>query len=171
MEQHGGEVTADSPGDGQGATFTVKLPLLADQSQTSRNLDSARQSIALNGIRVLIVDDEKDVRDFLTFALPQYGAIATAVTSAREVIKEIEQFKPHVLVSDIGMPLEDGYSLIQRIRSDRDPATKKLPAIALTAYAREEDRQQAIKVGFQTHLAKPVDPEALAIAISRIVRL
>ncbi|NJO66477.1 MAG: response regulator [Leptolyngbyaceae cyanobacterium RM1_405_57] len=130
VEQHGGEVTADSPGDGQGATFTVKLPLLADQSQTRQNLDSARQSIALNGIRVLIVDDEKDVRDFLTFALPQYGAIATAVTSAREVIKEIEQFKPHVLVSDIGMPLEDGYSLIQRIRSYPDPATKNLPAIA-----------------------------------------
>lgn len=120
----------------------------------------------LDGLHVLVVDDEAEARDFLTFALERYGADVTAVGSAAEAMDEIEQWIPSVLVSDIGMSGENGYDLIRKIRKLAAERGKHIPAVAVTAFSRVEDRAQALSAGYQMHMPKPVDPAALAMAVA-----
>ena len=124
---------------------------------------------SLDGLRVLVVDDEADTRELLSVMLKQYGADVKAVSSAGEALLSLEQLKPDVLVSDIGMPFEDGYSLIRRIRALEAQHGGQVPAVALTAYARESDRSLALKAGFQLHVSKPVEPTDLAAAVAKLV--
>jgi signal transduction histidine kinase/DNA-binding response OmpR family regulator len=169
VELHGGTVSVESPGDNQGATFTVRLPLISTQSDKDEADESSGSSPRLDGARVLIVDDELDSREFLIFMLEQYGASVMAVASAEEALVAFEKFQPVVLVSDIGMPGEDGYSLIHKVRSRAPAQGGQVPAIALTAYARDGDRNQALAAGFQRHLAKPVEPAELAAVIASLM--
>ncbi|XGV98540.1 MAG: PAS domain S-box protein [Leptolyngbya sp. BL-A-14] len=165
VEAHGGIITANSPGEGLGAIFTVRLPLL-DTALTTRPPDEAPvQDLDLTGFRVLAVDDEPDARELLNILLAQYGAEVLTVTSAAEVLIALESFKPDALVSDIGMPEIDGYTLIRQIRALPAEKGGQIPAIALTAYAREEDYQRAIANGYQQQITKPLDPQQLVHAL------
>ncbi|WP_413173499.1 PAS domain S-box protein [Anabaena azotica] len=177
VELHGGTVSATSPGLGQGATFIVNLPMKAltvkystsEQQQLLVNDDFVQQQLSiLQGLRVLVVDDEADARNLLTTILGQYGAQAMAVTSATEAITALSQFHPDILISDIGMPEEDGYTLIHKIRNLPSHQGGKIPAVAVTAYARAEDRTQALLAGFQLHIPKPVNPAELAAVVANL---
>ncbi|MBE9155965.1 PAS domain S-box protein [Nodosilinea sp. LEGE 06152] len=165
VEAHGGSIVADSAGEGLGATFTVRLPLLSVEPKTQPTAKLLPQDLNLSGIRVLAVDDDPDARELLTVLLTYYGADVLTVTSAAAVLANIESFQPDVLVSDIGMPGIDGYTLLQKLRAL--PATKggQIPAIALTAYAREDDHQRSISSGYQRHVTKPLQPEQLVQAV------
>ncbi|GAA6618122.1 ATP-binding protein [Scytonema sp. NUACC26] len=170
VEMHGGTVQAESQGEGQGATFTVQLPTMQQTlpivSETI--LPQTDAGLPLEGIQILLVDDEPDTREFQAFLLEQSGARVTAVASGLEALLALEQSIPDVLVSDIGMAQMDGYMLLKEVRSRPYEQGGMIPAIALTAYAAEMDRQQALQVGFQTHITKPVEPEELVRAISRV---
>ena len=169
IELHGGTVSAESAGEGQGATFTVCLPLLQVKSNEIPTSPLPLPDLSarlLLGLRVLVVDDEADSRDFLQLLLENQGAQALGVDSASAAIALLPEFQPDVLVSDIGMPGTDGYTLMRQIRAL--PVAAHLPAIALTAYARDEDRQEAIAAGFQQHVAKPVEPSNLINAIVQL---
>lgn len=172
VELHGGTVYAESPGEGLGATFTVKLPLLKEsiesRSDSSAPMPQFSVSNPLKGVRVLVVDDDVDSREFLSFVLEQYAAEVTAVESAAEGFEAFCRLKPDVLVSDIGMPHEDGYSFIRKVRALDAKEGGQTPAIALTAYARHEDLKQALSAGFQMHMAKPVEPGELAKAVAKL---
>jgi CheY-like chemotaxis protein len=124
----------------------------------------------LKDFRVLVVDDEPDTRLLMTTIIENCGASVMTVDSAREAFAALEHFKPHLLISDIGMPEEDGYSLMRRIRNLPSEAGGTIPAIALTAYAREEDRRKALETGFQKHLAKPVKPEDLVAVVCEFAK-
>jgi PAS domain S-box-containing protein len=165
VELHGGEVIAESLGVDRGATFTVTLPLLNQQPESDKQDNLSDYELDLTGVRVLVVDDEPDTREFLAIALEQYQAEVMAVSSAMEVSSALRTFQPNILVSDIGMPGIDGYTLLRSIRSLPPEQGGQIPAIALTAYAREEDSQQALSAGFQVHLAKPIEPHLLAETI------
>ncbi|BAZ32157.1 multi-sensor hybrid histidine kinase [Cylindrospermum sp. NIES-4074] len=177
VELHGGTVHAYSAGEQQGATFTVRLPLVLEsrreicQPVPKKLADSACKPVSssLLGVRVLVVDDEADTREFITIALEQYQAEVQAVASVPEALAVIPQWKPDVLVSDIGMPQEDGYSLIRKLRSQPPEQGGKIPAAALTAYARAEDRMRAIQEGYQLHLPKPIEPAELATVVASLV--
>ncbi|MBE9201345.1 MULTISPECIES: ATP-binding protein [unclassified Nodularia (in: cyanobacteria)] len=177
VELHGATIHVDSPGEDQGSTFTVKLPLLL-QSQavisdfvSNNNADFAvpSQVPSLLGVRVLVVDDEIDTRDFITTVLQQCQAEVKTVESVSEALQVMREWKPDVLVSDIAMPEEDGYSLIRKVRSQPPEQGGKIPAAALTAYARAEDRTRAIQEGYQLHLPKPIEPAELAIVVASLV--
>lgn len=161
VEAHGGTIQADSLGEGKGATFTVKLPLLDDQLLKSQPEELLGQEIDLTGVKVLIVDDELDARELVTAVLEQYGAEVLAVTSAKEVFASLESFQPDVLISDIGMPDMDGYTLLQQIRTLPAEKGGTICAIALSAYARMEDQQRSLAAGFQHHICKPLDLDKL----------
>ncbi|QKQ76333.1 PAS domain-containing protein [Nostoc sp. TCL240-02] len=165
VEAHGGTITADSPGEGLGATFTVQLPLLNIELEIKQIDELPQPGLELTGIRVLTVDDDPDARELLTVLLTEYGATVLTVTSAAEVLANLESFQPDVLVSDIGMPEVDGYSLIQQIRTLTPEKGGQIPAIALTAYARVDDSERAITSGYQRHVTKPLDPEELVQAV------
>ncbi|MEG3875874.1 PAS domain S-box protein [Microcoleus sp. herbarium7] len=172
VELHGGTVRAESPGEGKGAAFTVKLPLKQRRSQQpqlrgERKIPQMRAGM-LAGVKVLVVDDEPDNREFLVAAIAQCGATAAAAASAAEAIEILQQSPPDILVSDIGMPVEDGYSLIRKVRSSESGTAKRLPAVALTAYASEQDRDRAIGAGYDEHLAKPIDPALFAAVLARL---
>ncbi|MBW4457739.1 MAG: response regulator [Nostoc indistinguendum CM1-VF10] len=169
-EAHGGTICADSKGEGQGATFTVRLPLLNADPQRSQPDSLLEQEPELTGIRVLMVDDEPDTRELSTALLTQYGAEVLTVTSAAEALASLESFQPDVLVSDIGMPEMDGYALLQQVRSLPPSKGGQIPAIALTAYARVEDQQRAKSVGFQHHISKPLDVQRLVQTVSALAR-
>lgn len=165
VELHGGTVQADSAGIGQGSTFTVRFPLLTSSQLLPDSVDADSteadlSSTKLAGLQILVVDDEVDAREFIAFVLKQFGAEVTMAASAAEALEIVQQNRPHLLISDIGMPDMDGYALIQQMRSTTTSA-QTLPAIALTAYAGEEYRKQAIAAGFQDYLAKPVEIEQL----------
>ncbi|MFB2919777.1 PAS domain S-box protein [Aerosakkonema funiforme] len=172
LELHGGSVCAESPGEGLGTTFTVKLPLLKQlvplTPQSPAKTPQSPASSPLNGLRVLVVDDDADSREFLTFVLEEYGAQATTVGSAAEGLEAVCQWKPDVLVSDIGMPGEDGYSLIRKVRALDAKEGGETPAVALTAYARDEDCKLALKLGFQMHVTKPVEPAELVKVVAKL---
>ncbi|OKH33065.1 hypothetical protein NIES2119_24265 [[Phormidium ambiguum] IAM M-71] len=176
VELHGGTVRADSRGEGQGSTFTVQLPLLEKQElkpEINPRLDRASLSInnyPLADLRILLVDDEKDARDVVEFMLQQAGAKVIVAQSAKEALTAFSQSKIDLLVSDIGMPLMNGYMLIQQIRAMPAEQGGQVPAIALTAYAGESDRQQAIAAGFQQHLSKPIESEELIKAIVNLIK-
>ncbi|MFN6527482.1 PAS domain-containing protein [Nostoc sp. ChiSLP03a] len=170
VEAHGGTITADSPGIGLGATFTVQLPLLNVEPEIKQTDELPQPALELTGIRVLTVDDDPDARELLTVLLAEYGAKVLTVASATEVLANLESFQPDVLVSDIGMHEVDGYSLIKQIRALTPDKGGKIPAIALTAYARVEDSQRAISSGYQRHVTKPLDPEELVQAVVALAR-
>ncbi|WP_442943233.1 PAS domain S-box protein [Nostoc sp.] len=171
VEMHGGTVTAESQGENQGATFIIQLPLM--QQATSILSEpihiQTEAEVPLDGVQILLVDDEPDTREFQAFVLSESGANVTAVASALEALQALERFTPDVLVSDIGMPEMDGYMLMQQIRSRPPNQGGNIRAIALTAYAAEIDQQRALQVGFQTHITKPVEPEKLVRAIVSLV--
>jgi PAS domain S-box-containing protein len=176
-ELHGGTVSAESPGPGRGATFTVSIPMAANQSEdTAFHLFSESEvsgegttRLALAGVRVLVVEDEPDARALLSLMLESSGATVAAFESAPGALTNLEIFKPDVLLSDIGLPIESGYELIRKVRSLSSEASQ-IPAVALTAFATEEDRRLALAAGFQVHLTKPVEPSVLVEAIERLVR-
>ncbi|MDZ7953598.1 PAS domain-containing protein [Nostoc sp. DedQUE09] len=170
VEAHGGTIAADSPGVGLGATFTVQLPLLNVEPEIKQTDELPQSALELTGIRVLTVDDDPDARELITVLLAEYGAQVLTVAEATEVLANLESFQPDVLVSDIGMPEVDGYSLIQQIRALTPEKGGKIPAIALTAYARTEDSQRAITSGYQLHVTKPLDPEELVQAVVVLAR-
>ncbi|QYO64692.1 response regulator [Leptolyngbya sp. 7M] len=174
VEQHGGTIRADSAGEGKGATFTVNLPLLVTNATTSQPTSNPLQNgysklPSLDCIQVLVVEDHNDTRDFITMVLQESGAEVTAVASVQEAIEYLEQFNPHVLVSDIGMPSEDGYNLIRKVRDRESDRGNQIPAIALTAYARAEDQARALAAGFQMHVPKPVEPQELVAVVAKAV--
>lgn len=173
VEMHGGNVQAESPGEGLGTTFTVELPLLVRSEQITRgeneSLDSHADSSLLSDTQVLVVDDEPDIRDLITFILQDYGVQVTAVSSAQEALQALSESIPDVLISDIGMPKTDGYMLMREVRSRSPQQGGMIPAIALTAYAGEMNQQQALAAGFQMHISKPVDPDALVKAIVDLI--
>jgi PAS domain S-box-containing protein len=169
VELHGGTVRVESLGEGQGATFVVQLPFMKTL-KTVQDEQSFEQALDLTGINILVVDDEPDTRELVAFVLEQQGAKVTAVSSAHEALLILPQTKPDVLVSDIGMPDMDGYMLIQQVRMLTPDQGGQIPAIALTAYAGDTNQQQVIAAGFQKHISKPIEPEALVQAIAALIR-
>ncbi len=168
VELHGGTVKAESPGDGKGATFTVTLPMIStclEGNQGDRQLDDCPD---LNGVKVLVVDDDFDTRDLISFFLEQLGAEVTQVRSPTEALQVFSGFQPDVLLSDIGMPEIDGYTFIRQIRAMPPELGGEIPAIALTAYTEDINQQQALLAGFQTHLTKPINPANLAEIIAQV---
>ncbi len=175
VELHGGAVQATSAGPGQGATFTVTLPLTDERPAheaearriAARDL-AASHLPALDGVRVLVVDDEADTRELLTTILAQCGAEVTAAENARAALEALEQEPFDVLVSDIRMREENGYDLIRSVRALDAERGGRIPALALTAYTRIEDRESALSAGFQQHAAKPIEPAELAAAVATL---
>jgi PAS domain S-box-containing protein len=181
VELHGGAVQAQSPGEGQGATFIVMLPVVPVYQQehlSERVHPAARDTLPayecsdrLDGLKALVVDDEPDTRELLRVGIGQYGAEVTTAGSAQEALEAIAKERPDLLISDIGMPEVDGYELIRRVRSLSPESGGRVPAIALTAYARTEDRMKALRAGYQMHVPKPVElAELVAVAASLIRR-
>ncbi|WP_242067352.1 ATP-binding protein [Leptolyngbya sp. FACHB-711] len=179
VELHGGTVHAESPGEGQGSTFTVKLPLMAvglTAIEPERVHPAVGGSVPfdcsprLDGLRILIVDDDADIRDLLTYTLEVCGAEVMAAVSADDAISALTASSTpmDILISDIGMPDEDGYALLRRVRALEPENGGKIPAIALTAYARTQDRRAALLAGFQSHVAKPVEPAELIAVIANL---
>ncbi|KAM3095238.1 PAS domain-containing protein [Phormidesmis sp. 146-12] len=169
VELHGGTVQVSSQGEGLGATFTVWLPLIPGASSIQTVCNRAIFT-SLQGLRVLVVDDEADARELVQFVLEQEGAIVTSVSSGRAALKSLKQDTFNVIISDIGMPDMDGYGLIEQIRSDL-PTSRQILAIALSAYAGEANERQILKAGFQKHLAKPVDPIELVTLVRQLISL
>ena len=174
VELHGGTIQVSSLGLGQGATFIVQLPPIAKDSGASHLEQLAvgekalQANSLLNGLRVLIVDDETDTREFMVTALSDYGSEVTAAASVNEALRLLERFKPDVLLCDISMPVEDGYALIRQIRALAQEQGGHIPAAAVTAYAREEDRILALKAGFQMHVPKPIEPIQLVEVVAKL---
>ena len=162
VELHGGNVQAESAGTGQGATFTVRLPQDACPGARPEDLPSLR------GVSILVVDDALDARESLAMLLEECGARVTAVASAPEALEAFAAARPDVLVSDLAMPDLDGYALVARLRALEAEGTKSVPALALSAYARTEDRERALAAGFQAHVAKPVEAVEIASAVARL---
>jgi PAS domain S-box-containing protein len=178
VELHGGTAWAESPGENRGSKFTVRLPAMTAHDQTveeefrkpaiAETEVRDQQLASLHSLRVLVVDDEFDARSLLSMMLERCGAKVVAVSSAREGLESIENWKPDVLIADIGMPVEDGYGLIRKVRALPQARGGHTPALALTAYARTEDRVRALSEGYQVHLAKPVDRFELAAAVASL---
>lgn len=168
VEMHGGTVRADSRGVGQGATFTVVLPLLSGSPEPAEGVVAPSNASVpgLYGTRVLVTDDDDDMREVLKVSLEQRGAHVAVAASADEALKMFDEFRPEVLVCDVGMPGTDGYTLMRQIRTRGE----KVPAVALTAYVVGDDPERALLAGFQAHLGKPVDPNELIREIARLVR-
>jgi signal transduction histidine kinase/ActR/RegA family two-component response regulator len=179
VEMHGGTVRAESPGRGAGATFTVTLPIRAVAAAQAgacyeasvRCVAAAKEALALTGVRVLVVDDEADARELLMTVLEQFGAKPRVAGSVAEAVRALGEVWPDVIVSDIGMPGEDGYVLIRKVRAlEAEKGLPSTPAVALTAYARSEDKRRTLSAGFRMHVPKPVEPMELVEAIARAVR-
>jgi len=177
VELHGGTAWAESSGDDRGSTFTVRFPAKvwaeptvapALAPQPAAYTESRDRKRMLRGLRVLVVDDEFDARTLLTMMLEGSGAQVRSVSSTREALDSMQAWKPDVLIADIGMPVEDGYSLIRKVRALPGEQGGQTPALALTAYARTEDRIRALSAGYQVHLAKPVDRVELATVIGSL---
>jgi CheY-like chemotaxis protein len=167
VELHGGTVQAESAGAGGGSSFIVRLPL-APLEQAPADGDDAADDVRLDGVRVLVVEDESDVRDFLRVSLVHYGADVHVFATTAEALDAVESERPDVLVSDIGMPGEDGYSFIRRVRALGPDRGGQVPAAALTAYAKGEDSHRVLRAGYQVHLPKPVQPADLASVVATL---
>ena len=174
VEGHGGSIGVDSAGQGLGATFTVRLPLARAAQYLGRagHAGPARESEpeSLAGLSVMIVDDDEDTRLVVSAYLQAHHATVQTAVSAAEALSMLKREPVDVLLADIAMPGEDGYSLIRKLRALRVPRTATIPAAALTAFAREEDRAAALKAGFQMHLAKPIDVGSLVAAVAELGR-
>jgi signal transduction histidine kinase/DNA-binding response OmpR family regulator len=178
VQLHQGYVKVESAGPNQGSTFKVTLPLAtADRISASTAIEEeqngngivANGAPLLEGLRVLVVDDEADSRELVTAILTRSGGQVKCSESAADALRAIKDWDPDVLVSDIGMPHEDGYSLIKKLRRLKTKRARQIPAIALTAYATEEDRSQVLSAGFQIHVAKPIEPNVLVMSIATLV--
>jgi hypothetical protein len=181
VELQGGTVAAASPGERLGATFTVQLPVADAAAATGRtrsglqappaNAPASREpDVRLDGVRILVVDDNSDGRTLTSLVLTQCGAHVREVTSAREAIAALGEERPDVIVSDIGLPDEDGYALLREIREQEAIRGGFLPVVALTGYARTEDRSRTLNAGFQAHVAKPFEPDDLVSTIAALIR-
>jgi PAS domain S-box-containing protein len=174
VELHGGTIGVENRADGPGAIFTIRLPLPSGELRSEMLPNAAfaaRESQSqprLEGLKILIVDDETDALDLITVELAQHGAKVVAVTNAADALAALAQDKYDVLISDIGMPRMDGYELIRRIRQQEEGTNKRIPTVALTAYARVQDRMQAIMAGFNTHIAKPVEANELVTVVASL---
>jgi PAS domain S-box-containing protein len=168
-ELHGGHVRVESDGEGQGATFTIALPIGALRVSGTSVQEAAQSS--LGRLRVLLVEDDADNREVLRTLLEQHDAVVTAAASAKEALESLKVVKPSVLVSDIGLPEMDGFELIRRVRRFPPSAGGRIPAIALTAHATSEDRTTALRAGFQAHITKPCDPRELVACIVSLTGL
>jgi signal transduction histidine kinase/ActR/RegA family two-component response regulator len=188
IEMHGGSVSASSPGKGQGAAFNIRLPLISAtrMSQLANAVNAAnaersrpgapppkdRMSFEnghrLDGVRALLVEDNLDTLEMLKFIFAESGAEVIAAASVDEALDSLDRFKPDVLISDIAMPDRDGYDLIREIRSREPEQGGKIPAVAVTAYARAEDRVRVLAAGFQMHIAKPIDPDELIAVVASL---
>ena len=176
VELHGGSVTAQSAGEGKGATFTVKLPLVVAlvRSTEERAHPTAGQPVpayhgpSLRGLRVLVVDDDPDALDLIATILRRAEAEPMLCSSPPEALAALRSWKPHVLVSDIEMPGEDGYALIRKVRELAGSDGGQIPAVALTAYSRPEDRVRSLSAGYSMHVAKPVDPVELGVIVANL---
>ena len=171
VEIHGGTIMASSPGLGRGATFTIRLPLI-EALGTGEFVSQSQPALAqppqlLSGLNVLVVDDDSDTLTLMATALKRRQANVTAVSSAGEAIQAITKRRPDVLVSDIAMPDVDGYGLIEKVRSLENGRSPNIPAVAITAYAKEEDRERALSAGYQIYLAKPVELTELISVVAR----
>jgi signal transduction histidine kinase/DNA-binding response OmpR family regulator len=175
VDLHNGEIKVESAGPGQGSTFAVRLPLAVAATKVSASNTLSELEARyfgpdyakmLDGMRILVVDDEADSRDLLSAILTRCGSEVKCSESASEALQAFKEWKPDVIVSDIGMPIEDGYSLIKRLRKLKSKRARHIPAVALTAYATSEDRARALSAGFQMHLAKPIEPKALVKSIA-----
>ena len=178
VELHGGTIKARSDGVGRGSTFQVDLPSVVSASRAATEAPASDEGHGtpaidpdlLHDLRILVVDDEADARDLIEMALSQYGAIVTTADSAAAALAEIDRGVPDVLLSDVGMPREDGYDLIRRLRSRPLERGGGIPAIAVTAYASAKDRESALASGYEAHVAKPFEPEALAQTVASLCR-
>jgi CheY-like chemotaxis protein/two-component sensor histidine kinase len=179
VELHGGAVGVTSPGEGSGTTFTVRIPLTAvdlDPNRGERLHPKGTRGVAsdfkrtdLSGITVLLVDDQADARDLIERVLAECDATVLTAGAADEGLTVLEREQPHVLISDIGMPDVDGYEFLRRVRALGHSRGGNTPAIALTAFARFEDRTRALRAGFLVHLSKPVEPSELVATVASIV--
>ncbi|NMG21547.1 hypothetical protein DP116_19670 [Brasilonema bromeliae SPC951] len=170
VELHGGTVTAESQGKGKGATFTVKLPLIQENTQQPKvSRETTTHHSQLNDVQILVVDDDTDTLDLLQEILQGVGAKVTTVSSANAALQVLEEFKFDVLISDIGMPQTSGYALIRQVRLKEMGQTQRIRAVALTAYSTEEDKFKALEAGFHIFLPKPVNPVDLMGAISSLL--
>ncbi|MEH2329745.1 hybrid sensor histidine kinase/response regulator [Nostoc sp.] len=169
VELHGGTVQVESEGEDRGATFTVRLPLIQNQLEIKQDNSNSEPSSNLNGVKILVVDDDTDTREFIVFLLEQYGANVTEVTSANEALAALAQSLPDILLSDIGMPEVDGCMFMRQLRTLPAEQGGQIRAIALTAYAGEMNAQQVLRAGFNKHIAKPVEPSELVDAIANLI--
>jgi len=174
VELHGGTVTVQSKGEGQGAEFTVLLPIWNLPKMESQHRHGPVADVVvtheakLGGLKILLVEDDTDSRELLHTILAIQGASVTAVSNAKDALSQLDEGVPDILISDIGMANEDGFSLIKKVRARTAERGGEIPAIALTAYAKDEDRARALSAGFQQHIAKPVDPATLVAAVSSL---
>ena len=167
---HGGEVEVQSPGVGQGARFAVTFRASEAPAVATDQPGTVRKAISLKGCSIMLLEDHADSRELLVQALRNSGADVTAFGAASEAFESLDRLRPSVIVADIALPDEDGYSFIRRVRSHSTPAIQAIPAIAVTAYATIPDRAEALAVGFQQHLPKPIDPGRLIEAIHELAR-
>jgi PAS domain S-box-containing protein len=183
VEHHGGSIQAESLGEGRGSTFRVRLPIkakdlpenivnrrLKDGAVTDNSLSSMSNGKSLSGKRLLVVEDEESTREFIKFALEQSGAEVIDVESALEAMEKIKEMRIDLIVSDLGMPVVNGYQLIEMIRELPEDKGGTVPAIALTAYARTEDKVNVLRAGYQMHLSKPVEPSELITTIVKLIK-
>lgn len=174
VELHGGTASAHSDGEGMGASFFVRLPLMPVKREEAPPPPQSVEPLAdyerplLDGLKVLVIDDEADARELLRITIEECSASVTTAGSVGQALDAVATVKPHIIVSDIGMPVEDGYSFVRRLRRLPKEEGGRTPAIALTAYARPEDRTRALLAGFHSHLSKPIDPHELVLVIASL---
>jgi PAS domain S-box-containing protein len=179
VEMHGGGVSASSPGKGQGATFNIRLPLMStlrqpppesprDESPPPKERKIPENGHKLEGVRLLVVEDHMETLEMLKFIFDESGAEVITATSMEEALDALDRFKPDALVSDIAMPDRNGYDLILEIRSREPERGGKIPAVAVTAYARAEDRVRVLAAGYQMHIAKPINPDELIAVVASL---
>ena len=174
---HGGEIHVESAGEGRGATFVVKLPVSAEASEPESRPSAARQNrqlfaqpAQLRGLKVLVVDDDDDSRQLVIRILEECGAQVANASNVRDALSAITVDPPDLLVSDIGMPIEDGFDLIRQVRALPPSSGGRVPAVALTAYTRAQDRKQLLTAGYLAHVPKPVDPAELVSVVATYAR-
>jgi CheY-like chemotaxis protein len=177
VEMHGGTVTAESAGEGKGSTFIVRLPLAEKHqaaapapTETRETKKIPDRATDLSGLRVLVVDDDADTLEILDIVLKQYGAAVRTAASSAAALEIFREWKPDVLLSDLGMPVEEGFTFIAKIRALSPGEGGNTPAAALTAYVADTDRLKALEAGFQLHVAKPIDPATLAATVAEMGR-
>ncbi len=169
---HGGQVRAESAGEGKGSTFMVTLPVPAvlpeAKPEALPGAEAQAPEVRLDGVTVLLVEDAADARELIALMLRERGAVVGTANTAAEAMERLRESIPEVLVSDIGLPGEDGHSLLRKVRAWAEARDQWVPAIALTAYASAEDARRAYRAGFQVHLAKPLEPATLVEAVARL---